>query len=103
MKLGISEKSQTLTRKAKTHKGRKIRENKESKVVENDKKSIILKGNKSSEIINSLLRELHSCRGNDLSRLFLKKAHDMHPFDSQAHLESMGVKADSSLFVVGNH
>lgn len=58
-------------------------------MFENIKSSIFVKGNKSSEVINKLLRDLHIMRGEDRSKLFLKKTHDMHPFDDQGPLEVM--------------
>ena len=46
--LGLKAESIGISRKTKTHKGRKILESREAKIVENPKKSIILKGNKTS-------------------------------------------------------
>ena len=80
IKLSISPHSHGIN-KAKTHKGRKILEAKAPKIFENPKTSIFIKGNKSSEVINMLLKELHLLRGDERSKLFLKKQHNIHPFD----------------------
>lgn len=80
-------------RKAKTHKGRKILEGKAPKIFENKKSAIFVKGNKSSKVITQLMRELHQLRGDpETSRIFMKKTHDMHPFDNVIPLESMASK-----------
>lgn len=79
--LGISPKSLRIHKTAKTHRGRKLLEAKAPKIIENTKTSIFIKGNKSSEVINKVLRDLHIMRGLDHSKLFLKKTHDIHPFE----------------------
>ena len=65
--LGIAAGSLGIEKKGKTHKGRKILERRAPKILENPKKSIFMKGKKSSEVLNQLLRELHAMRGTDLS------------------------------------
>ena len=92
MELGLAAESLGITKKAKTHKGRKIQEHKAPKLIENPKAALFVKGNKSSATINSLLKELHIMRGGDLNRLFLKKTHDIHPFDDVGPLEAIGKK-----------
>lgn len=92
-----------MAKKAKTHKGRKILELRMPKVVENPKKSIVMKGKKSSEILNTLLRELHAMRGTNLSQLLMKKKHDFSPMEDASIIERTSVKYDASLFMVGSH
>ena len=65
--LGIMAKSLGISKETKTHKGRKILEKREAKLIENNKRSIIMKGHKSSETINSLLKDIHVLRGTDMS------------------------------------
>jgi ribosome production factor 2 len=80
-------------RKAKTHKGRKIIENKEAKIVENAKTAIFLRGNKISGTISSLISELHILRGiAEASRLHMRKAQDIQPFDNVGPLEQLASK-----------
>jgi len=74
-------------RKAKTHKGRKIMESKEAKLIEDAKKSIMIKGNKTSQIVLDLMKDLHLQRGNDISKLFLRTGKDVHPFDDIGPVE----------------
>lgn len=101
--LGLAAKSLGINDKAKTHKGRKIKENKAPKVIENHKRSIIIKGRKSSETLNTLLRELHVMRGSEMSQLLMRKAHDILPFEDASMVESTSVKYDCSLFAMGSH
>jgi hypothetical protein len=65
--LGIAAKSLGISKETKTHKGRKIIEKRAAKLIENTKRSFVMKGHKSSETINSLLKELHTMRGADMS------------------------------------
>jgi ribosome production factor 2 len=101
--LGVAAKSLGIGQKTKTHKGRKILERKSAKLIENPKRSIIMKGKKSSETLNQLMRELHLMRGSDMSQLLLKKTHDVLPFEDASIIERTSVKYDCSLFVVGSH
>jgi ribosome production factor 2 len=100
--LGIAAQSFGIKKRAKTNKGRRMISRKEAKVVENPKKSILIKGRKSSEVINSLLQELHKMRGADMSKLFGRK-HDFAPFEDSQYIETQAVKYDSSLFAAGSH
>lgn len=101
--LGIQAKILGAGQKAKTHKGRKILEKKQSLLKENPKRSVIMKGRKSSEILNNLLRELHLMRGSEMSQLLMKRSHDLAPMDDASLVERISAKYDCSLFAVGNH
>ncbi|CDW79488.1 brix domain-containing protein 1 [Stylonychia lemnae] len=101
--VGLQQKTLDI-RKGKTHKGRKILENRAAKVVENPKTAIFIKGNKSSLTVNQIMKELHIMRGqDDRSKLFMKKSHDIHPFENQGPLELLAGKQDCSLICFGNH
>jgi len=62
-----------------------------------------MKGRKSSATLNSLLKELHTMRGTDMSQLLMRKSHDILPFEDASMIESTSVKYDASLFAVGSH
>jgi hypothetical protein len=47
-----------ITGKAKTHRGRKVMEYREPKIVENPKSSVMIKGTKSSDLLNNLIKDL---------------------------------------------
>ena len=89
--------------RAKTHKGRKLLDKKKPLLKENPKRSVIMKGRKSSELLNNLLRELHQMRGSSMSQLLMKRSHDLAPMDDASLVERILVKYDCSLFAVGNH
>jgi hypothetical protein len=62
-----------------------------------------MKGRKSSEVLNKLLREIHLMRGTDMSQLLMRKSHDVLPFEDASMVESTCVKYDCSLFAIGSH
>jgi len=62
-----------------------------------------MKGRKSSELLNNLLREIHAMRGAAMSQLLLKRSHDLAPMDDSSLVERILSKYDCSLFAVGNH
>ena len=54
--------------------------------------------------MKELIKDIYRTRGDkDESKLFLRKTHDIHPFDDIEKLEFMANKYDSALFIVGNH
>jgi len=61
-----------------------------------------MKGRKSSDTINTLLKDLHAIRGTEMSKLFCKKNQDICCFDDASRVESQSKKTDSSLFGVGS-
>ncbi|MEY3496122.1 MAG: hypothetical protein RJA80_344 [Actinomycetota bacterium] len=93
-----------ISKVAKTHKGRKVLESRKPKVVENPKTSFLMKGRKSSDTLNKLMREIHQLRGGEgPSHLLLHKTHDVMPFEDVTLVEKTSQKYDSSLFVVATH
>lgn len=101
--MGIEARNLGASDKAKTHKGRKILDKRKALIKENPKRSVIMKGRKSSELLNTLLRELHAMRGSAMSQLLLKRSHDLAPMDDSSLVERILSKYDCSLFAVGNH
>mmetsp|Transcript_6584 Transcript_6584/g.18828 ORF Transcript_6584/g.18828 Transcript_6584/m.18828 type:complete len:357 (+) Transcript_6584:96-1166(+) len=88
------------SRKPKTRKGRKILQDRESKIVEDPKTMLIMKGNRASNVVMSLLRDLHRLR-NPLSVLYTRE-HDFHPFEDAGKLEHLCNKFDHGLFAFGS-
>mmetsp|Transcript_72505 Transcript_72505/g.225216 ORF Transcript_72505/g.225216 Transcript_72505/m.225216 type:complete len:337 (-) Transcript_72505:97-1107(-) len=87
-------------RPAKTRKGRKILESREPQALEGAKTALIIRGNRSSAEVASLLRDLHRLR-DPLAQLFMRK-HPEHPFEDTAKLEALCKKQDHSLFAFGS-
>ncbi len=101
--MGLAEKSH-LIRKAKTHKGRKFLEKKGPQIVEGKKTAIFIKGLKASNVIQSVMRDMIGLRGEvENSRVYMRKGHDMHPFENIVPLESMASKNDCGLFCFGHN
>ena len=64
----------------------------------------MIKGPTSNNDLDNLIRDLHLTRGGDnFSKLFLRKTHDIRPFEEEAAVERFTDKNDCSLFVVGTH
>jgi hypothetical protein len=61
-----------------------------------------MKGRKSSDTINTLLKELHTIRGSDMSQLYCKKNQDVCCFEDASKVEAKAKKIDCSLFGVGS-
>lgn len=101
--LGLKAKSLGIMKKPMTQKGKKILLHKAPKIEENEKTSIFIKGNKASQNMQDLMKDLHSMRDPALSKLFLRKAHDWHPFEDIGPVEHMAVKQDASLFLFSSH
>lgn len=95
-KLGVKQ-------KAGTHKGRKIMTKREPKVVENPKKCMIMKGRKSSQTINDLMKDLQLMKGRDMVQMLVRSTHDFIPMEDPSLIENQSVKYDCSLFAVGSH
>ena len=102
--LGAIAQSSKLIKKAKTHKGRKFLERKQAQLVEGKKTAIFVRGQKASLTIQGVMRDLVTLRGEpEVSRVFMRNGHDMHPFENIVPLESMASKQDCALICFGNH
>lgn len=72
---------------------------------ENPKTSVLIKGKKGTQTCTSLLKDLHLLRSFDTERtkLYLRRALDMLPFENQGLVENFASKHDASLQVVCTH
>eukprot|EP00742_Colponemidia_sp_Colp-10_P005423 GILJ01005795.1.p1 GENE.GILJ01005795.1~~GILJ01005795.1.p1 ORF type:complete len:315 (-),score=56.52 GILJ01005795.1:121-1065(-) len=89
-------------RKAKTRKGKKVLLNKAPKVIENVKNSLLLKGNKTNDLVTSVLRDFYQLKNPD-AKFFYKRHHATLPFEDASSVEFMCQKNDCSLFTFGSH
>ena len=100
--MGLADKSH-LIKKAKTHKGRKFLEKRAPQLVEGEKTAVFIKGQKASNTVQQFMRDIITLRGDqESSRVFMRKGHDMHPFENIVPLESMTSKNDCGLFLFGH-
>lgn len=88
-------------REPKNNRVRRVLKKMESKVVENAKSTLVLKGNKSSEVVNSVLTDMHMLKKPNAVKFW--KKNDFYPFENVKNLEFLGFKNDTSLFCFGNH
>jgi len=63
----------------------------------------MLKGNKLSQTVDNVIKDLHLMRGKEFSKLNLRKAREIYPFDDVGFVEQLSAKQDCSLFCVGTH
>ena len=52
-------------------------------------------------MVLDLIKDLNTLRGPDMSKLFLRKGYDIHPFDDVSLVEKMASKQDCALFACG--
>lgn len=72
-------------------------------MVENPKRLMIMKGRKSSQTINDLLKDLQLMKSRERVQMLVRRTHDVAPMEDASLIENQGVKYDCSLFAVGNH
>ncbi|CAI5703027.1 hypothetical protein KXD40_003989 [Peronospora effusa] len=73
---------------------------KEPKLVENTKNLLVLRGNKTNEEVNELLRDLRMIKAPYAK--FMGKKNDIHVFDDENKVEFLTQKNDASLFLIGS-
>ncbi|VDK58306.1 unnamed protein product [Anisakis simplex] len=93
--------SVVLFRRTKTHRGRRILEERSPKLVENDKNALIVRGGKTNEIVTNTLAELFALK-KPLAKQ-MKRRNPFHPFEDDTPIEKFSSKFDSSLFVFGSN
>jgi len=62
-----------------------------------------MKGRKSSETLNTLIKELNALRGTEMSKLYMRKSHNVCCFDDVSFVEGQAGRIDCSLFGVASH
>ncbi len=86
---------------AKTRKGKKALEEKDSKWIENGKQVVFLKASKTSQIIVDCMAELYALKMPMCIKFH--KRNDIRPFEDSASLEFLSQKTDASLLVLASH
>jgi len=76
-------------------------ENREPKAVENTKSAMFIRGEKTSEIITQVLKDLSKMKKPFAS--FYNKKNKIRPFEDPSSIEFFSQKTDSSLFAFGTH
>lgn len=89
-----------VRRPAKTRKGRKIIQGREGKIEEDPKSCLVIRGNKASNDVVALLRDIYTLR-TPLATLFSRR-HDTHPFEDIKRVEVLCQKYSHSLFAFGS-
>jgi len=88
-------------KRAKTARGRRFLRNREAKLVENPRTALILRGQKTSGLVNSVLTDLFVLKKPH--SIHFKRHNAVHPFEDITPLEFLAQKNDASLFAFGTH
>lgn len=79
----------------------RILKNKEAKIVENTKQALIMRGNRTSQVIINVLTDIASLVKPNCK--LLSKKNEILPFEDANSIEFLTVKNDASLFALGSH
>ena len=72
------------------------------KVIENPKTQIVLRGTKTSPLVNDALKDLHKLK-DPLSKCLFRRLQNTVPFENLGSIQFLAKKNDCSLFVYGTH
>ena len=89
-----------MSSKPKTQRSKRALEARAPKLVEPPRHCLFLRGNKTSHLLQSVLRGLHVLHQPHSTSLH--KHHQLHPFDDASSLEFLCSKADASLFLLAS-
>lgn len=93
--------SQKLKITPKSQRTKRALEERAPKIHENTKKCLLLKGPKSSQIAQTILKDLHSLKKPDSK--MLQKKNMTRPFEDPGSVEFLGKQNDCSLFAYVSH
>lgn len=88
-------------KRAKTSRGRRFLTNMAPKLHENPHSTLVLRGQKTSGLVNSVLTDLFMLKKPNARHFTRHNA--VHPFDDAAPLEFLCQKNDAALFAMGTH
>ncbi|XP_049765781.1 ribosome production factor 2 homolog [Schistocerca serialis cubense] len=88
-------------KKAKTHRGKKILQSRESKLIEDPKETLFLQGRKTSQTVLTCMKDLYAMKKPQA--VMLSKKHDILPFENIVPVEDFARKYNTNLFVFGSH
>ncbi|KAG5325534.1 RPF2 factor, partial [Pseudoatta argentina] len=88
-------------RKPITHKGKKAILKKEPKLIENAKEALCLKGNRTSQIVTDIMKDLYDLKKPNVQ--MMKQKNDILPFEDITPIEKFAFKYDASLFMIATH
>eukprot|EP00002_Diphylleia_rotans_P004651 TRINITY_DN13531_c0_g1_i1.p1 TRINITY_DN13531_c0_g1~~TRINITY_DN13531_c0_g1_i1.p1 ORF type:complete len:333 (-),score=82.15 TRINITY_DN13531_c0_g1_i1:153-1151(-) len=90
-----------LLRKPKTQRGKRAVVAREPKIFETVKTAMLIRGSTSSNLTNSLLKDLYLIRKPDA--VHFTRHNKIMPFEDVTSLEFLSQRNDASLFVVSSH
>ena len=91
----------TLARQPKTKRGQRALEKRKPQVVEEVKNAFLVKGTKTSQVVNDVLRDFAMMKKPDCA--LLRHKNEIKPFEDTQSIEFLSNKNNAGLFVVGTH
>ncbi|XP_011703438.1 PREDICTED: ribosome production factor 2 homolog [Wasmannia auropunctata] len=88
-------------KKPTTHRGKKAILKKEPKLIENAKEALCLKGNRTSQIVVDIMKDLYDLKKPNAQ--MMKQKNNILPFEDVTPIEKFASKYDASLFMMALH
>jgi len=89
------------SKRAKTARGRRVLAKREPKIVENPRSALVARGQKSSALVNEVLKDIFMMKKPNAKHFTRHNA--VHPWEDASPLEFLCQKNDASLFAFGTH
>ncbi|XP_020605600.1 ribosome production factor 2 homolog [Orbicella faveolata] len=85
----------------KTHRGKRVIEQRAPKDLENTKTALFMRGGRTSETVTQAMKDL--CLLKKPNSVMFQRKNIMRPFEDHTSLEFFSVRNDASLFLFGSH
>jgi len=93
-----------IEEKPKNPRALRIWKDRQPKDFENTKRAMFIKGSKSSQLVNNIMKDLAALKSPDVVKYNNKKKNKYpNPFESEVNYEFLSTKSDCSLFMFGSH
>ena len=88
-------------KRAKTARGRRFLTNRAPKIVENPRTALVARGQKTSQLVNTILTDIFMLKKPHA--VHFRRHNAVHPFEDPTPLEFLCQKNDASIFAFGTH
>jgi len=93
-----------IEEKPKNPRALRMWKDRQPKDFENTKRAMFIKGSKSSQLVNNIMKDLAALKSPDVVKYNNKKKNKYpNPFESEVNYEFLSTKSDCSLFMFGSH
>lgn len=85
----------------KTARGRRVQRKRDPQVQEFAKNALMIRGHKAKANVMAMMKDLHALKA-PLSKSYMRKHADLHPFEDHEQIAEMCKKEDGALFALGS-